>query len=733
MELKSFKKNCRLEKNKDYKGKIKTSLVFECYSCYNFKKNLDFSLNSTCLNCFLINLYALKNKRFELIIFKHNRELTVPRDIIEHFKQFLKKTIWSKLLLKRIIKKFNSCVYKEFECKSFPQISFFKANYKKLIINPILLFENINKILSAQNNYKKKNKTCKKCTKKIVNYGKILKDYMLQFDIIRSYKDRVKRDLMKENDFYKKILFETQPLFNIEQEIPLNLKVGKKIVKDNYKIGFIDLFIANIYEIPLEREFFYEYDLIWQSKEKESYIIKVAEYITENLKKFTFNEIYPLESLIDFYQKKSLEIIDLNYDFNEITKVRISYYATFKFLHLLKLFPLLHDNLIEEIFLDSPIDYIYLNHRKYGRCRTSYSLSQEDIERVKTLLRLYSKKRIDFKNPTLKFVLNNTYFSCRFSLDSKPIHPKNFALTIRKFNNLVFTLPELIKNNTLDPMIASFLYFCIINRINITTIGETDSGKTTLINALDLLTPKNFRKIYIENISESLNQKIYGKHQLKYNVDSLNPTKGRTLTKSAQIKTLLHRTPDLIYLGEILTREEAEAMFHCLSAGLTGFQTIHAKSMDSFLNRTIFHFKIDKECLNDLGVIILMKKNFNSERKIISVNEIRKENNRENTLYNEIFIYDPKKENWDIKTDLYKTKIVQSVKKHQNLDFDYFWDFLKHFYKIFQELSELDEITPDIIVKEFHEISNNTITKDLNFTTHINVENQEIRTDTIKK
>ena len=101
----------------------------------------------------------------------------------------------------------------------------------------------------------------------------------------------------------------------------------------------------------------------------------------------------------------------------------------------------------------------------------------------------------------------------------------------------------------------------------------------------------------MENVIESLNQSKFNRHQLKYQVDSLAEGKEQIYSKQNQIKKLLHRTPDIIYLGEILTKEEAEAMFHCLAAGLKGFQTIHSNDINSLLNRFLYHFKIDLSCL----------------------------------------------------------------------------------------------------------------------------------------
>ena len=185
----------------------------------------------------------------------------------------------------------------------------------------------------------------------------------------------------------------------------------------------------------------------------------------------------------------------------------------------------------------------------------------------------------------IKLVIKNHYFYCRFAIDIEPIQIESFALDIRKLNKNVFTIQDLLKNGTLNSSIAAFLFFILLRRRNITITGETDTGKTTLINALDLLAPKEFRKIYVENVTESLRQIGLGKHQLKYRVDSLEDHPSKNYSKSNLIKTLLHRTPDLIYLGEILIKEEAEAMFHCLAAGLKGFQTIHANSIGSLINR----------------------------------------------------------------------------------------------------------------------------------------------------
>ena len=255
---------------------------------------------------------------------------------------------------------------------------------------------------------------------------------------------------------------------------------------------------------------------------------------------------------------------------------------------------------------------------------------------------------------------------------------------------------------------ASFLYFNILRRKNITVTGETDTGKTTLINALDLLTPKEFRKIYVENITESLNQFEFGKHQLKYKVDSLEESIIEKYSKSNQIKTLLHRTPDIIYLGEILTKEEAEAMFQCLAAGLRGFQTIHSKNINSLLNRFIYHFKINKSCLNDLDLIILMKKK-NNERKVVGIYEICKSFDQKDKQFDSIIEYNPQTNNWVILKSLYETNVIIDVKKYEAMSKEKFLSLIEIYNEIFEFLLKIDKINNAALIEFFHKISYNTL------------------------
>lgn len=383
---------------------------------------------------------------------------------------------------------------------------------------------------------------------------------------------------------------------------------------------------------------------------------------------------------------------------------KIAFLAALQKLNLQKLFPLLIDDNIEEIFLDSPNDKLYLNHQKYGRCRTDKKFTLKEIDRIKTLLRIYSGKSVDYINPSIKLVLNNKYFYCRFAIDTEPINLNKFSLDIRKLNKNIFTIQDLLKNKTLNPILAAYLYFSVLRRVNITVTGETNTGKTTLINALDLLVPKEFRKIYVESITESLNQSKFERHQLKYKVDPLEASNKQKFSKQNQIKKLLHRTPDIIYLGEILAREEAEAMFHCLAAGLRGFQTIHSNNLDSLMNRLLYHFEINISCLKDLDLLILMNKT-REKRKILSISEINHDTKQANGVYRQIFEYNPDSDKWNLLTDLFNTNSIKKMRKIEPINEKEFSMYIQIYEDIFNFLLRYHKISLEDLVALFDKIS----------------------------
>ncbi|MFX0042032.1 MAG: ATPase, T2SS/T4P/T4SS family [Candidatus Hodarchaeota archaeon] len=702
----NLKERVIFQEKENFEGKKENFLIIDCKKCSEKEKK--FYKNITCIYCFLLNLFINKNNKFNRILISKNEILIEPEQydlVLDYFKNLNK--------IKRINQKIENlrkkrCVYQEFKCKNFPEYFSLVKIHDFEFYDPVLVYNTHLKRISYIEDNRIFNDFCLKCVNylkslessiaEILNHLKIIK----MLNTFKSESEKAYHSLK----FYKRLFSKSFQLHIKDQEskIPTLLTQGDLI--KTYMIGKNNLYQVYITNISFEAENKYLVHYNYQSRSEEDYIRKIIQDISNSLNIVNFDQIIPLENLINLYNREALKILSEKYRFSKIDNKKIAFISALKRLNLEKIFPLLIDDFIEEIFLDSPYDKIYINHQKYGRCRTDLKFNRREIERIKTLLRLYSGQRLDYMKPSIKLVLKNKFFYCRFALDIEPIQLNNFALDIRKLNKNILNIQDLLKNGTLSPLMASFLYFNILRRRNLTVTGETDTGKTTLINALDLLTPKEFRKIYIENIVESLNQFSFGKHQLKYKVDSYDSLLKEKYSKSSQIKTLLHRTPDIIYLGEILTKEEAEAMFHCLAAGLRGFQTIHSNNIESLINRFVYHFKINKSCLDDLDLIILMKKD-GYQRKIISISEIGNDLDIPK-LYNNIFQYNPESKKWNLLNPLFETKIVNELRRYEDLNRENFSLIIKIYNEIFTFISKIKKIDNYKLINFFHRISYNS-------------------------
>jgi Flp pilus assembly CpaF family ATPase len=691
------------QEKETFKGEKEKILVFECNKCFESKQ--DFYNNEKCINCFLKNLFLNRNKNFKQILIE-NIEKTISKSQIQTILIYFRNLDKIKKFLKSISYYYQKkCPYKEFNCGYFSNLKNLLVLRENQIYNPIYLYNIIlNLVKKKDNKLDIGEPRCKICYNQITNSLKDLFNLLDDLKIILDYKkfQNISKSSHYFSNFYKKLLFKINCILEDNSDLnKLKSNYGAEHI-NSYYIGEGKLYQINIFKINNEYENKYEINSPFKSKQDDAYIEKIIKDVENNLDNLEINHILPLEQLIEIYREKALSYLESKYNF--FFKEKVAFFAALKKINLKKIFPLLIDDNIEEIFLDSPEESIYLNHQKFGRCRTDIRFSKKEINRLKTFLRIYSGKRLDYVNPSIKLVIKNTYFHCRFSIDVEPIHLHNFALDIRKLNKNILNIQDLLINATLNPKMAAFLYFNLLRRKNITVTGETDTGKTTLINALDLLIPKEFRKIYIENVIESLNQIKFSRHQLKYKVDSLEESLKSKFSKQNQIKKLLHRTPDLIYLGEILTKEEAEAMFHCLSAGLRGFQTIHSKNINSLINRFLFHFKIHPSCLHDLDLIILMKKN-RDKRRIISISEINENFKPYKKLFKDIFKYNPELNDWYSINDLYSSNTVLQIKEYENINKEKFSAYINLYEDIFYFLKRSKKIPNFDLIKLFDEIS----------------------------
>jgi Flp pilus assembly CpaF family ATPase len=310
-------------------------------------------------------------------------------------------------------------------------------------------------------------------------------------------------------------------------------------------------------------------------------------------------------------------------EINEDTRTRLAQIAAYRTNILGRIFPILLDEMTEEVYLDGPNTSIYFDHQKMGRCITSSTYDDAEVPRIVTFLRSESNLHLDRSNPSLKMELILLGSALRLSASVPPLSADGLCLEIRRARKQPFTVRNLIENDTITREAAAILLLAVNSRLNITITGGPGTGKTTLLNALDRVTPRWWRKVYIEDAIESMTLRNH--HQVRLQVDPVDEQHKR-LNKSEEIVKCLHRSPDYLILGEIQTMEHSKALFQAVAAGLHSIQTCHSDSAASLVSRWILGHNIEKSNLGLMDLIVTLErpKPGESIRYVKEIVEIRK-------------------------------------------------------------------------------------------------------------
>jgi pilus assembly protein CpaF len=264
------------------------------------------------------------------------------------------------------------------------------------------------------------------------------------------------------------------------------------------------------------------------------------------------------------------------------------------------------DDRVTELFVDSDTSPVYLDHTVAGRCETNIVLTERERDALETHLDTFSGYTLDFKTPSLKNDLVIGGAILRISLDVEPVCVNRFALDVRRLNVSTLSMDQLIRLGVISGEAAAVLVGWLESGGNITVIGETGTGKTTLLNALDEQVERRLRRLYIEDAVETRDLLSRGYHQMKVKVDPFERGGDSSRTKESEIVKALHRSPDVVILSEIQSEEHSRAFFQALASGARGIQTFHASTIEQALRRWVGIHHIPEQSLLDLGILVQM-------------------------------------------------------------------------------------------------------------------------------
>ena len=288
-------------------------------------------------------------------------------------------------------------------------------------------------------------------------------------------------------------------------------------------------------------------------------------------------------------------------------KIReLSELTAYEAIGLSRIYAIARDDKVNEFFVDSEVTPIYLDHATAGRCETGIVLTERERNSLGTHLDTFSGYTLDFKTPSLKNDLMIAGAILRISLDLEPVSVNRFALDVRRINASTLPLGRLIRMDVLSLEAAVLLVAWLESGGNVTVVGETGTGKTTLLNALDEQVERRLRRLYIEDAVETRDMLDRGFHQMKVKVDPFERGGSPERTKESETVKALHRSPDIVILSEIQSEEHSRAFFQSLASGARGVQTFHASTIEQAIRRWVSVHHIPEPSLLDLGLMVQM-------------------------------------------------------------------------------------------------------------------------------
>jgi len=230
--------------------------------------------------------------------------------------------------------------------------------------------------------------------------------------------------------------------------------------------------------------------------------------------------------------------------------------------------PYFDDPEVEEIWINSPTQ-VYVARSGLPEL-TGVTLTDSEVRDLVERMLQSTGRRVDLSSP---FVDASLPDGSRLHVVIPDI-TRFWAVNIRKFMQRIRTLHQLVELGSLTRESAEFLRMSMLSGLNILVSGATQTGKTTMLNALLSCARPTERVVTVEETFE-LDFSTPDRVAMQCRQASLEGTGEITLRRL--IKESLRMRPDRLVVGEVREAESLDLLI-ALNSGLPGMSSIHANS-----------------------------------------------------------------------------------------------------------------------------------------------------------
>ena len=309
---------------------------------------------------------------------------------------------------------------------------------------------------------------------------------------------------------------------------------------------------------------------------------------------------------------------------------------------------MIRDTNIEDISC-SGLGLVFLEHKVFKSVRSAISFeTHEDLDDFVLRLSEQIRRPVTLRNPIIDATLpDGSRINIVFG---REVSRRGSNFSIRKFTDTPLSILELVEFGSISYEMAAYLSVVIEDGMNLFVVGETASGKTTLLNAITTFIPQNHKIVSIEDTPE-----LQVPHANWIREVSKAPgqgEKGASVSMFDLLKAALRQRPNVIIVGEI-RGEEGNVAFGAMQTGHEVMSTFHASNVEKLIQRLTGNpINIPKTYMDNLNVVVCQNAvklpNGKAGRRATSISEIVGYDPVSNIFsYVEVFRWDPVKDTFE--------------------------------------------------------------------------------------
>lgn len=288
--------------------------------------------------------------------------------------------------------------------------------------------------------------------------------------------------------------------------------------------------------------------------------------------------------------------------------------------------PLWQDPEITEVIVNGPNEVFVERAGKLIRAKGVRFYSQNHLAEVCQRILAPINRKLDVKDPLADGRLPD---GSRVNAVHHAIAPEGPLLTIRRFPQVNRSLADLVDLGAMTDEMACTLAWLVSNKATSLVCGGTGTGKTTLLNALSAVIPRDERVITIE---DSLELRLHPEsHVVALEARPNDASGSNSVPIRALVKNALRMRPDRIVVGEIRDQAALDMLQACNTGHEGSMSTVHANGPGEAVARLSVMVaqggempadKVDWLVGSALDLIIMIKRYKDGSRRVSGIYEV---------------------------------------------------------------------------------------------------------------